>query len=46
MQDGMHNTRTLKWLESGGSRRFADLMTQRLADKRQKERERGREGDK
>lgn len=43
MQDGMHNTRTLKWLESGGSRRFADLMTQRLADKRQKERERRRQ---
>lgn len=29
MQGGMRNTRVLKWLESGGSRRVVDLMTRR-----------------
>lgn len=39
MQGGTHNTRALKWLESGGSRRVADLMTLRLtAGERKSER--------
>lgn len=47
LQDGIHNTRLSKSLESGRSRRVADLMTQRRTRERKREREgKKREEDK